>query len=419
MGENSRIKSLFGMLRTGSWLPDLRVYRLAICGAILFPIAFAVEFWLHLHLQPKPISPINFPIGEDFANFWSGSALALEGNAKAVFDIQAFQTFEHINLPPFLYFRWFAYPPTTLLVSLPFGLFPYLASYALWLTSGWIACAVTFKRSFSWPMAIAAAVFTPASFVNAVAGQNGAFTAAVLATSVTWLDEYPAIAGLTISLMCFKPHLAVLFPLALAASKHWRALGFAGLGSIGLIAASLVVFGSEAWTGYLHIAPLNKEILEHGGAPGISPTDWATAPMWYRMPTVFAAVRAFELGIGFSYASQAVSAILAMALVWYAWQSDVDFQLKGAIFILGTFAVTPYAWDYDLVAVNFAVVWLWMRGRHAGYLSYEKTLLGCLFASTLIGAAISAALHVPVQIILIWVLLLLSIRHVAERQTRP
>jgi hypothetical protein len=263
-------------------------------------------------------------------------------------------------------------------------------------------------------MAIAAAVFTPASFVNAVAGQNGTFTAAILATSIIWLDEFPAIAGLAISLMCFKPHLAVLFPLALVAGKHWRALGFACLGSIGLIAASIAILGSEAWIGYLHLAPLNKVILEHGGAPAISPTDWAAAPMWYRMPTVFAAVRALGLGIGFSYASQAVSAVLAMAVVWFAWQSDVDLQLKGAIFILATFAVTPYAWDYDLVALNFAVVWLWMRGRRVGYVSYEKTLLGCLLASTLIGSAISSLLHVPVQIILIWVLLLLSIKHVAE-----
>ena len=418
MKGNGAKNSILEMLRTGNWLTDLRIHRLAICCAVLFPIAFAIEIWLHLHLRPKMSSPINFPIGEDFANFWSGSVLALQGNAKAVFDLHAFQTFEHDNLPPFLHFRWFAYPPTALLVFLPFGLFPYLTSYAIWLATGWIACAAILKRQLSWPIAIAVAVCTPASFVNAVAGQNGAFTAALMATSIAMLDEYPLIAGLAISLMCFKPHLGVLFPLALIAGKRWRVLGFAVLGGVAIIAASIAVLGSEAWIGYLHIAPLNKVILEHGGAPSISVADWAAGPMWYRMPTVFAAARELGIGIGFSYAIQAASAIFAMALVWYAWRSNVDLRLKGAVFILATFAVTPYAWDYDLVALNFAIVWLWIRDRRAAYYSYEKTLLACLFASTLIGPAISLISHFPVQITLIWMLLLLSVRHIGEDSRR-
>jgi hypothetical protein len=268
-------------------------------------------------------------------------------------------------------------------------------------------------------MAVAMAMCTPASFVNAVAGQNGAFTASLMAISIAALDEYPLIAGLAIGLLCFKPHLGFLFPLALVAGKRWRALGFALLGSIALIAASIAVLGNEAWTEYLHIAPLNKVILEHGGAPSISVADWAAAPMWYRMPTVFAAVRALGIGIGFSYAIQTVSAIFAMALVWYAWRSEVDLRLKGAIFILATFAVTPYAWDYDLVSLNFVIVWLWIKDRRAAFYSYEKTLLACLFASTLIGPAISLFSHFPVQIILIWMLLLLSVRHIRTIHDGP
>src|SRR5689334_6673476 len=101
-------------LRTGRWLSDPRLARIAICCAILFPIAYAIEIWLHLHLRPEITSPINFPIGEDFANQWSGSLLSFKREAAKVYDLNAFLEFEHRNLPPFLHFRWFAYPPTAL-----------------------------------------------------------------------------------------------------------------------------------------------------------------------------------------------------------------------------------------------------------------------------------------------------------------
>lgn len=260
-------------LRSGAWLTDLRIRRIATSSAIVISLGFVVEIWLHLHLVPKLYSrqPVNFPIGEDFSNFWSGSALALQGKAASVFDTSAFLAFEHSHLPPFLQFRWYAYPPVALLLTLPLALFSYLTAYAVWLATGAALCAWLLRHHLSWPMAIAAAVFTPASFINAVAGQNGAFSAVLIAGALLFLAERPVIAGLLISLFSFKPHLAILFPVALIAARRWDAFVAAALGCVLLAAASTAMFGSDIWRHYLDVAPLNRPIMELGRLPEVAP----------------------------------------------------------------------------------------------------------------------------------------------------
>ena len=406
-------------LRSGAWLTDLRVRRIAICTALLIVLGFALEIWLHLHLVPKlhSRSPVNFPIGEDFSNFWSGSALALKGEAVKVFDLSAFLAFEHSHLPLFLQFRWYAYPPVALLLTLPLALLPYLTAYAVWLAAGAALCAWLLRRHLSWPMAIAAAVFTPASFVNAVAGQNGAFSAAIIASALLLLAEQPLIAGLLISLLSFKPHLALLFPIALVAARRWDAFVAAALGCVLLIAASAAVFGNDIWRHYLEVAPLNKQILEMGALPDIIAAKLVFVPFWHRVPTIFSATRELGGGIALSYALQLISAVLAAAAVWFGWRRTTDTELRGAIFIFATLAATPYAWDYDLIMLNFASVWLWTRGKRLGFLPYEKNAIALLFISTMIGAAVIRFLHVPITQIAIWLSLCLVLRHVTRTQT--
>lgn len=137
------------------------------------------------------------------------------------------------------------------------------------------------------------------------------------------------------------------------------------------------------------------------------------------MPTIFAATRELGGGIGLSYALQLVSAILAAASVWHGWRRTADPELRGAIFIFATLAATPYAWDYDLIMMTFAAVWLWTRGEREGFLPYEKSAIALLFASTMVGAAVIRLLHVPMAPIAIWLALGLALRHVTRAQTVP
>ena len=44
------------------------------------------------------------------------------------------------------------------------------------------------------------------------------------------IDTRPRLAGLLLGLLCYKPHLALLAPVALVAGGHWRTFAAAALG---------------------------------------------------------------------------------------------------------------------------------------------------------------------------------------------
>jgi hypothetical protein len=84
------------------------------------------------------------------------------------------------------------------------------------------------KSSLGWPMAACVVMAAPAVMINLVSGQNGAFSAAILAGGLMLLDRRPVLAGLLLGLLCYKPQLAVLVQVALVASGRWRTAFAAG-----------------------------------------------------------------------------------------------------------------------------------------------------------------------------------------------
>jgi len=62
-----------------------------------------------------------------------------------------------------------------------------------------------------------------------------------------------------LGLLCYKPHLALLVPVALAAGGHWRAFGAAAVTVAVVVGLSVALFGVEPWRAYL---------AELGGAAG-------------------------------------------------------------------------------------------------------------------------------------------------------
>ena len=108
--------------------------------------------------------------------------------------------------------------------------------------------------------------------------------------------------------MAIKPHLALLFPLALVAEGRWRSIAAAAATVLALVAASLVAFGCGDWAAFLHHLPLTMAMGEAGAVP------WGTMPS----PYVFA----LSLGAPAALASalQAAVALFAAGCVWRAWR---------------------------------------------------------------------------------------------------
>jgi hypothetical protein len=267
-----------------------------------------------------------------------------------------------------------------------------------WLLAGWALCALLLRRIANWELAALATVGTPASLINAVSGQNGEFSAALLCGGILFLESAPLAAGVLFGLLCFKPHLAVLVPFALAIGGYWRAFMAAAVTLLITIGVSWLLFGDQTWIAFLHNAPINAKLMERDGG------------LWYRMPTIFGMVRLLGGSIAAAYTAQVISAVAALALTAHFWLGGAPLLRKGAVLLLATFLTTPYAWDYDLVSLTFVVFWLAQEGLRDGFLPWEKNLLALTLAVPMILSPLGGAIHFQIGPLVFWSMLIFAIR---------
>ena len=386
-------------LARGDWLTPERIRRIGIVFAVMALLVLGGNAWLRTTHGLTDADGLQ--LGGDFINYWAGAHLAADGQAIRVYDIHGFLDYQRSHTAPNADFKWYSYPPTALVLSLPLAALDFVPALVFWLVSGIAICAVLLARSLEWRMALLAAFATPASLLNALAGQNGQFTAALLCGGILFLQRRPWLAGALFGMLCFKPHLAILIPVALAADGRWRTFAAAGLTALA-ICGSAFLLGPDVWAAFLKNAPLNAGLLEIGKT------------MWHGMPTAFSAVRLAGGGIAAAYAVQAVSAILATLLTVAVWRGRATIAVKGSALIVATFLVTPYAWDYDLVALTFAAVWLSTEAARTGFRPWEKTVLASIIVMPLISLRLAHATHVQIAPLMLWTMMALIARRALD-----
>jgi hypothetical protein len=349
----------------GHWLNGERIRVYSSMIVVIF--AVTLLGWLALSL-PNLVDPRGKPIGYDFMSYWSAARLALAGRAAAAFDGAAITLVQHQVVPflPNIWYPWH-YPPIFLLVVAPLGLMPYpaaLASFVLGTAALWAAlarCILTDRRA--WIVAAA----TPAGLINLIDGQNAFLTAVLAGFALLWLDRRPVAAGILVGLLAVKPHLAVLFPLALLAEGRWRSITAAAVTVLALAAASLAAFGRGPWAAFLHHLPITQAMADQGAVP------WGTMPS----PYVFALSLGGPLGV--ARMLQAVVALFAAGCVWRVWRNPAAaFEAKAATLVAGSLLVSPYLFYYDLTWAALAVAWLALLGLKYGFYRFEREIL--LFA---------------------------------------
>jgi len=102
---------------------------------------------------------------------------------------------------------------------------------------------------------------------------------ALLAGACLNLEKRPALAGLFIGLLCYKPQLGLLLPLVLIAGRHWRAFLCAAVTTIAFCAVATLVFGVENCVAFWN----NLLVQQHNLEAGLL--------YLFKMPTMFAATR--------------------------------------------------------------------------------------------------------------------------------
>lgn len=344
-------------------------------AAAVFGYFFDLLHQTHNHL----VNATGRPFGDDFVNYWSGAFLALHGRAAEVYNLKVFHAFQQGIVGAPLDGYHYSYPPVMLLLSAPIALIPYVPALFVWLSASWYAFYRALRLAMPARGALLLALATPAVLINAIGGQNGYLTAALLGGGLGLVERRPYVAGTMFGLMIYKPQLGLLLPVALIAGRQWRAFAAAALTAGALLGLSVLLFGPDVWTHYAgNLALLRQTVLEDGTG------------VWHRFVSVFVAARRLGASVEAAYVVQAASAALAGVAVAVVWFRDAPAGIRNAVLVLGTCLATPYLQDYDLVFGAIVVAWLWRQPVEA-YHSERALQVACglLLMLPLVAAALA------------------------------
>jgi arabinofuranan 3-O-arabinosyltransferase len=292
--------------------------------------------------------PQGRPIANDFINVWAAGQLARDGAAPAAYDWALHRAAEvrAVGYDFDGYYGWH-YPPPAFFFAAALATLPYLVAAVVWLLTTLAAYAAAISGILGLRTGILFALGFPAAIWNATAGQNGFLTAALIGGTLGLLERHPALAGVCLGLLTYKPQFGLLFPIVLIADRRWLTIAVAALVALLLAALSWLVFGGASWAAFVHWVPISNRVLIDQGALD-----------WYRLQSVFALVRAHGGSETLAWLIQGLlSLLLAVGLAWL-WKSRSAFELKAAALAAGAVLATPYLFMYDLVVLAVAVAFL-------------------------------------------------------------
>ena len=360
-----------------------------------------------VYVQALLTDPTARPIALDFDAFWAAGRMAVQGHAASVYDNAAIERVERAatTMPPG--YLAFYYPPTFLLVCLPFGLLGFVAALPVFLAAQFALLVFCLRRILPQGWSWLPIIIWPGFVMNALSGQNGGLSTVCFAGFMLLLERHALLAGACLGLLTCKPQLVPCVPVALIAARRWTALaGFVATGAA-LALTSAIAFGIEPWHGFLANAP-NARI------------DLETLPFkWEKMQSTFAAVRLFGGSTNSAYIVQGTVSFIAIGTLAVLAARRPGAGAEAAALTLCSLLATPFLYDYDLAALAIPLAWIAASAQATGWRSWEKLVASALFLLPLLlrasGMGLGLTLAPPFLLTLLVVIARRTARFAAAR----
>jgi len=337
---------------------ELICFALVVAHAVYLAAAYLFGQWV--------VAPDGGGVPSDFVNVWAAGRLALGGHAAMAYDWPAHKLVEETAIGHQFagYFGWH-YPPTFLFVAAGLALLPYATAYLVWVFATFPAYLAAVRAIVGDRIGYALAAAFPAVLPNFIVGQNGFLTAGLFGGALMLLERRPIAAGVLIGLLTYKPHLGLLFPVALVAGGYWRTLATAATVALAMAAAAWLCFGGAAWAAFVaNIGHTSQAFLSDG---------WAD---FGKLQTAFGLTRTLGGGEALAWAVQAAVALAAAAAIAALWRSRAVPEIKAAALGAAAMLATPYLYMYDLVVLAVPLAFLFRLGRSRGFLPHEMSGIG-------------------------------------------
>ncbi len=374
------------------WLTGPRLHAWAAVFLVL-----EIAIFVLLVLQQNNIWMGVGPSSIDFVSFYAAGKLALAGTPWLAYDQAAHHAAQGAATIPGTPYVFFYYPPMFLIVCAALATLPYPVAYvgfqaATFAGFAWMLRRLLGARDWRW---LLPAVAFPGTFWNIGQGQNGFLTATLLGGFALALARRPAAAGAMIGAMCFKPHLALLTPVALAAGRHWVAFAAAAVTACAITALSAALFGLETWHAYL------------AAMAGADQTYTTGRINFAGFVSLFGGLRLMGVPVGLSYAAQAAAALLAAAAVALAWRRPPG-AFQPAMLLAATMLAVPLVLLYDQVFAVVAIAWL---SRHADGLDFwDRLVIALCYPLALLAPVFALGIRLPMGLLVSCALAVLCLR---------
>ena len=333
-------------------IPRVILLPAAILGLLGWALALLVLTW-HIDV----LGP-----GTDWLAFYGAARAYLDGRLALIFDAAAFTAYLNADFAWWLAqpvaFRPWVYPPSFLLLLVPFGGLSVAVSYILFeLASGAALVAALFSasdRPQARRLVIASAFLCFGAADNVMQGQNGFLTAALLIGGWRATRWSPLLGGVLLGVLTIKPQFYLLVPVALIAARQWKALAASILAAIALAAISAALFGIDAWLRWLDFALHPGEWIANARLFGTS---------WF----------AFLAGLGFSWklaeTGQMVVTAASAVVVYLSCRATMPRDQQLAILLAAMLIAAPHSSFYDTLLLAVAVsLWLVDAAEHGSAL---------------------------------------------------
>jgi hypothetical protein len=303
---------------------------------------------------------------QDLAQYWSAAHL-VQSNPYSYQAVADFERASGISVSTPLVLK---NPPWAIPFVLPLGLFGYRVSFALWTVFSILAvtsCSRAIWQLFA-PADSLTSVLMPLLFgPTIVLLLLGQWTILVLIGITLFLVLVErgrnSLAGASLLLVAGKPHVALLFLIAVALwsiyGKRWAVLYSAGLA----LAVSCIAVGAinpHIFSQFLERTRLVVgETVSYPNVGGI----------------LYASSRSHVLAL-----IPQVAGVLWLLFYWFAHRNDWDWKRQGMLVLAVSVACSYYSYPYDEILVLPALI--------AAFLTGKRTIFYLCFATTNAGYAV-------------------------------
>lgn len=305
-------------------------------------------------------------LGNDFSQIWVAGRAALEGRGGEPYDLPVHLENLKAAFGTECRFAWH-YPPVFLLPAAAVATLDPQVAFLLWTVLSLATFALAMRVAAGRTDAAFVTLAHPLVLCNLAYGQNGLFTTALLTMGAVLVDRRPILAGLCFGLLAYKPHFAALAPLLLLVTGRRPCLIACVAMILALCLASLALFGTAPWIGFLGTLGETNRIILQKAMAGLELNASA-----------FGAVRLLGGSTAAAWSVQASVGLLALGFAMWAWRKSAVPELRAAALLAAGPLLSPYVPVYDLAPLVPATLLLILVAHRSGGLRPHERALVCV-----------------------------------------